>query len=606
MQLPESLQPWRQWLEWFAPELVPTLGALLGCISPVLGPFRGTQQGGVPEPDGLGDLRRRGSYERLLTSEWLLADEFADEFLRRASSGEHLFLAPQLRAQQASRLIVVLFDAGPLQLGGARLVHLALMILLARRAGEHGAQFRWGVLQQEPGLFDLHSSSQLRRLLDARTHAVATDQHWQRWQAFLDEQEESVSECWLVGQRLPVAPGSQDRSARRLLIRQGLFGQALELQMQPSGGRPIVLPLPDEAAARRLLKGQFDHSVPVDAHRTTTARIALTLPPMISSTGSHVAVRLLDDPGVLMFSIPRIGQKKAAKMVRQLWPREATPLGVTFQNRQIGAVLSAGDQLRFWQIPRMTPASRPPQEELLVPAATATLRPVVWLHSAKSSRVFLLTSNRTLAFWMAAEKDAASGSSANITHYRDRDVLGMVRVDDDTLVYASRSAGQLSVRHVTLNATRYEPFALGDGREATQVLFSLLPFWRRRFGVCAVQNGHGKRERWTVFTPSSHPQPMTRIELMPGHRAIGLFHDNTSGQCALVVSTGGGTGVLLVGSERTETLYAATSRILKISFCPASGILALITEARELVVYDVNERQIRLQMQTARKELSDE
>ncbi len=109
MQLPESLQPWRQWLEWFDPALVPSLGALLSCISPLLGPFRGAQLGGVPEPDGLGNLHRRGSYERLLSSEWLLADEFADEFLRRASSGEHLFLAPQYRTQQASRLIVALF-----------------------------------------------------------------------------------------------------------------------------------------------------------------------------------------------------------------------------------------------------------------------------------------------------------------------------------------------------------------------------------------------------------------------------------------------------------------------------------------------------------------
>jgi len=48
MQLPESLQPWRQWLEWFDPALVPSLGALLSCISPLLGPFRGAQLGGVP------------------------------------------------------------------------------------------------------------------------------------------------------------------------------------------------------------------------------------------------------------------------------------------------------------------------------------------------------------------------------------------------------------------------------------------------------------------------------------------------------------------------------------------------------------------------------
>ena len=157
MQLPEALQPWRQWLEWFAPQHLPLFADLLGRLNPVLGPLRGRQQGGVPEPDGVGDLQRRGPYERLLSSEWLLADEVPDEFMRRAVGGEHMFLAPQYRAREANRLIVVLFDAGPLQWGAARLVHIALLMLLARRAEEAGAQLRWGILQGAPLLheFDL-------------------------------------------------------------------------------------------------------------------------------------------------------------------------------------------------------------------------------------------------------------------------------------------------------------------------------------------------------------------------------------------------------------------------------------------------------------------
>ena len=58
------------------------------------------------------------------------------------------------RAREANRLIIVLFDAGPLQLGAARLVHLALLILLARRAQEAGAELRWGILQNAPTLHE--------------------------------------------------------------------------------------------------------------------------------------------------------------------------------------------------------------------------------------------------------------------------------------------------------------------------------------------------------------------------------------------------------------------------------------------------------------------
>ncbi len=49
------------------------------------------------------------------------------------------------------------------------------MILLARRAAENGAQFRWGVLQHKPALFGLESVVQLRGLLKARTYATVTE-----------------------------------------------------------------------------------------------------------------------------------------------------------------------------------------------------------------------------------------------------------------------------------------------------------------------------------------------------------------------------------------------------------------------------------------------
>lgn len=604
MQLPESLQPWRQWLEWFDPQLVPSLGALLSCISPLLGPFKGAHQGGVPEPDGLGDLQRRGTYERLLSSEWLLADEFADEFLRRASSGEHLFLAPRHRARQASRLIVVLFDAGPLQLGAARLVHLALMILLARRAGEHGAQFRWGVLQQPSALFELSSLAHLRGLLKARTYATVTDAHWQDWQQALAGQAEEASECWLVGQRLPQVSGT--RGLRRVQIQQGLFGEGLELRMQASHAAPVVLPLPDEAAGQRLLKGQFEQVVALEAHLTTAARISLTAAPLISSAGSHVAVRLLDETGLMIFSVPRPGQKKPLKSKRQLWSREAAPLGVSLEGRQACAVLSVGEQLCFWHLPGMESVTRPPRQELLIPAGTATLLRTIRLRMARHTRLFMLTSDRTLAYWATAGSDQPRPPATGTTHYLDRDVLGVQQVDDWTLVYVRRHAGQLFACHVTLGYTRHQPFALGDGQGASEVLFTNLQLWRRGFGACAVQHGQGPDETWTLFTPSSHPQPLARLKLPPNCKAIGLFHDVQRGQFALVVKAGGGKNILLISPEKTESLYASPSRLLKLSFCPASGALAMVTETRELLVFDVATRSVRMQLQTARKDLADE
>lgn len=93
------------------------MGGLLSRVHPLLGPIREQDTAGQPEFEGLGDLRRRGNYEHLLATEWLLADELPDEFLRRAASGEHLFLAPARQAHRANRLTIALFDAGPRQLG---------------------------------------------------------------------------------------------------------------------------------------------------------------------------------------------------------------------------------------------------------------------------------------------------------------------------------------------------------------------------------------------------------------------------------------------------------------------------------------------------------
>ena len=132
--LPDALRPWSTWLAPLDATLALALGALLVSLEPLLGTPRGALVDGEREPDGLGDLSRRGPYHRLLATEWALADEVPDEFLRRAASHEHLFLAPRMVSRRHGASLVAVFDAGPAQWGGPRLAHLALWILLARRA----------------------------------------------------------------------------------------------------------------------------------------------------------------------------------------------------------------------------------------------------------------------------------------------------------------------------------------------------------------------------------------------------------------------------------------------------------------------------------------
>src|SRR5207249_6830439 len=110
------------------------------------------------------------------------AGEAPDEFTRRAAMGEHAFLQVARREPAGARVSVALFDGGPNQLGAPRLVHLAALIVLARRAEVAGAPFAWGVAQQPAGpLFTTVTGATLMRLLDARGPYEGRDVDLEVW-----------------------------------------------------------------------------------------------------------------------------------------------------------------------------------------------------------------------------------------------------------------------------------------------------------------------------------------------------------------------------------------------------------------------------------------
>ncbi|HSF40711.1 MAG TPA: hypothetical protein VLT87_13030, partial [Thermoanaerobaculia bacterium] len=140
VELPRPLAPWRPWLAIFPRDLALSLGPVLQRLSFAVGPLRMERASGEGDPDGFDGLAQRGPYERLLPSEWLLADEAPEEFLRRAAGGEHTFLHLARPVPGGSHLSVALFDAGPGQLGSPRIAQLAALIVLARRAEAAGVR----------------------------------------------------------------------------------------------------------------------------------------------------------------------------------------------------------------------------------------------------------------------------------------------------------------------------------------------------------------------------------------------------------------------------------------------------------------------------------
>ena len=162
-----------------------------------------------------------------------------------------------LEAPVRGRTLLSIFDAGPGQLGSPRIVQIAVIIALARRAEEAGAAFSWGLLQEpEAPLSPGMTADGLRRLVGSRTSREAVDPEIAAWRARVEESPD-VDDLWVIGaHRLgspPDLPG-----ASHLLIRDTLEPGALRVGMTLRRGLwsagEVLLDLPEDASCVRLLR----------------------------------------------------------------------------------------------------------------------------------------------------------------------------------------------------------------------------------------------------------------------------------------------------------------------------------------------------------------
>lgn len=263
MDLPDELSPWSSQLALFDPPLALALGESVRRIALAVGPLPSASPRGEM-PDGYAGLTRRGPYERLLSSEWALAETLPDEFVRRAVMGEHVFLAPSFRSPGAARRSVALFDAGPMQLGTPRIAQLAALVVLARRAEIASVPFSWGVVQKPKGLLDGLTGASALYLLQARTSRCVDDDALSAWTAALAKVlgDTPDVDLWVVA-------GAAARSelqkalprAATLLVEDvlSLDRHVVTVDLRTRTGRAarVELELPETSAAVRLLRDPF-------------------------------------------------------------------------------------------------------------------------------------------------------------------------------------------------------------------------------------------------------------------------------------------------------------------------------------------------------------
>lgn len=605
-ELPEALKPWHSWLEWFGLELAAELGVLIRRMQPLLGRFQGEVRGGQPEPDGLDDLRRRGRYERLLSTEWLLADELPDEFLRRAASSEHLFLAPRPRSREAEKGIVAIFDAGPLQLGAPRLGQLALWILLARRAAQTGGALRWGVLQSPGKLHDADDVRQLKALMKSRSFVVGDAEQAKAWQEALAELPHPPGESWLIGAAPAEQPQAERWTSHRIRLCRAVQGDVLEVSLSGWVGlRHAALPLPSVKAAVPLLKGEFTTVAPATLHERHRGRISLQRPPLISAHGTHVAVQLLDEPGMVVFPVASLAQRKAGRPRYQRWGDRLEPLTVMFAGKRLGALLGFERSMYFWQIQGLGSFISPEPDVFRAPPGLGVWLPSAWLHSAQKQCVCVLDRDSRLVVWEALRNSTPS-LEPGPPRLLDRQVVGMLQWSDGGLVYATIRSNQLVLCRLGVEASPSTVLTICASVEGAVVLFGGGTQWKRGIGSCAVRVSAttSGNETWRVYEPTAlaiaagmrhveTSRAWTSFELSI-HRGIALVHDTKYARFAMLSLSPDRTALMLhAKDERPELVYTAPERIEKISVCSNTGLAVMLTVHKKVIFYVVPERMLR-------------
>ncbi|MBS1795963.1 MAG: hypothetical protein JSS81_19070 [Acidobacteria bacterium] len=306
MKLPVHLAPWAEQLRLFPDELSLTLGEYARRVAPLIGPLNAAADDPDGEPNGYDGVARRGIYERLLLSEFALADEFPEEFIRRAVMGEHLFLHPARVSTGTKRVSIALFDTGAMQLGAPRIAHLAAFIVLARRAEAAGAAFLWGALQDARQLvLSDDTEASLKILLESRTAREVRAEDLEAWREKLAGLDRT-DDVWLVGDDAVFALDAA-RGFSRIGVGESVELDKRELYLRVKGVsgalRRTTLALPAPEICTRLLRDPFERPPQIT---TTHARLGGALNGFFfDGTGSKLFARI-DGRGLLMFSVQNV------------------------------------------------------------------------------------------------------------------------------------------------------------------------------------------------------------------------------------------------------------------------------------------------------------
>jgi len=539
-------------------------------LATALGPLTSDARAESGDPDGFDGVTRRGTLERLLISDWLLAQEVPDEFIRRAVSHELGYLQLSRREPRGVRRSVALLDAGSSQLGSPRIAQLAALVVLARRAEAAHVPFSWGILQKPGTLMDRLDKSSVTFCLAQRGAPEPHDAHLTAWRETLGAWQKT-DDLWIVGgSRCLRLPSLQTASS--LELEDTLDPPAREVAVTWRTGsrtlRAFRLPLPEDAACARLLRAPW----PEDAPSVVTAHVP-TSNLVFCHTGRWVFARS-GAQAILAYPAWAGTKKSPMRMVVDVGP--VTAVGTS--RRQCVALsvtpdgVSVMSSRRFGRLHTQTTALLDAWKPLAATDATHPLQPMVVVPQAGLRHQGLLCTTPSGALWSFA----VQGSAAVLKETSG--VLGvmLVRGSVVTLHQAREGAvlrfhsGVRPDEHVKTFAGAWFHGALTRGDPHIGILaFECYP------------------TLWTI----RDDQGTTAIPVQQGTDIRGVTRKPGYGRSGLVV-VDDQRSVSLFTSNGREHLFTAPAPITSLCVSPLNGDIACLTAHGDIVIHGIATGQI--------------
>ncbi|MCK6514848.1 hypothetical protein L6R46_07325 [Myxococcota bacterium] len=594
-----SLAPWSRELDGLTPKAVALLAVILPRAQRLLDAADGADAAQHGDPDGLDGLARRGPFERLLLSEWALADAVPEEFLRRAAMNELLFTKQATRSQAPPpRRRVLILDAGPGSLGAPRLVQLALVLAAARRAKERGQVVAFGGMgRAEDGLVEGLSEASIRAMLSWRSHHEPPLDAHTRWAAALGDA--AVDGLWVCGHgdfARAAPPGWATVSVHEP------FGEPDALLVELSrGGRAlggVRLPMPDAAELAETLADPFKSPKapkPPVATPKPPPKDGVTLDPRFlhfAALGDYLILRRMDRRVTAVLLRGRTAFKNRSSHRLDV-PAEGGLLAVGWFRKRLVGVVMRDDRLWVvgWTKGVVPPIVLPPEAR-----RPALANPHLLMPKLVGGQVSHRGPERALYFIDQAQTLWRLRLSApfGLEHHRER-VTDLSESAEFGVVYTTKqkvhSRAELAegfVNALALDGPPIQP-ALSDGFIPMLGGVPLAPRCHNLLHaggqVLEQADGGGLTLRYVSASQSS-ARP---IRHDPNEWRIGLTGDPKREMALAVLTRHLHTNVLsLVTTEGPRALLQLGGPPKAITLSPSRLELAWIDHEGQLVVYDYN------------------